>query len=76
MVDVSVNVFSYSDHVLLELIVDDGDGNVTANSLEFDLVDSDSGKVVPAGDLPPDHGEVVRRELRDAGYAVDDIIPA
>lgn len=76
MEGVSVNLHNYHDRVLLEVITDDGDGNVTANTVEFDIVDPERRAVVPCGDLPSDHEDVIWSQLRDAGYVEREGVPA
>lgn len=69
MAEVSFNVHRFRDQVLLELIVDAGNGNVSAESVELDILDDD-GRLTPCGELPPDYEEEIRTRLEDAGYAV------
>lgn len=76
MEGVSVNLHNYHDRVLLEVITDDGDGNVSAETVEFDIVDAERRAVAPCGELPAEHQDVIRRQLRDAGYVEREGIPA
>lgn len=76
MEGVSVNLHNYHDRVLLEVITDDGDGNVSANTVEFDIVDAERRAVEPCGDLPTEHEDAIWRQLRDAGYVEREGIPA
>lgn len=68
MDEVSVNIHPYSDHLHLEVITDDGGGNVTARTVEFDLVDSSQRTVAPCEELPESYEEEIMNHLDDAGY--------
>lgn len=70
MDEVSVNIHPYVDRLHLEVITDSGGGNVTARSVEFDVVDTDRRTVAPCEELPPSHEDDIRNRLRDAGYDI------
>lgn len=72
MDDISYNIHRYSDHVLLEVIIDGGNGNVTARSVKFDFLDADRGRVAHRGELPTSYEEEIRSRVENAGYAIVD----
>lgn len=76
MDEVSVNIHTYHDHLHLEVITDAGGGNVTAESIEFDIVDADRTAVAPREHMPQSHAEEIRTLLEDTGYEVVQRSPA
>lgn len=64
-----VTLHQYSGEVLVEVIVDDGEGDVRTTSVSFDVAE---GTLSPREDLPVDHAEDIRRHIEDAGYDLDD----
>lgn len=76
MDEVSVNIHPYDDHLHLEVITDEGGGNVTARSIEFDIVDRDEAAVTPRERMPQSHQEEIRSQLEANGYDVVQRHPA
>lgn len=72
MDDVSFNFHRYEDHYLLEVISDNGEGDVTARSIEFEIEDDDRGLVAPYEALPQSLEEDIRDWLRNAGFDIVD----
>lgn len=70
MEEVSFNIHQYDDHIILEVITDDGEGNVTARSAEFEIEDTDRGLLTPRGDLPSSNEADILDHLQDAGYSL------
>lgn len=68
MDEVNVNIHPYDDHLHLEVITDEGGGNVTAQSFEFEIVDRDRAAVAPRERMPDMHKDEIRTQLEDAGY--------
>lgn len=70
MEDISFNIHHYDGYVVLEVITDNGAGNVSARSVEFNLVDTDREKLVPQGELPPSREADIQEYLQNAGYTL------
>lgn len=70
MDEVSVNIHPYDDHLHLEVITDAGGGNVTAQSIEFEIVEPERAAVEPREPLPQAHAEEIQTRLKDAGYDI------
>lgn len=53
-----------------ELIIDNGNGDVTVHSVEFDSMEDDSRVVAPRQDIPRDYREKIVQYLEESGYTV------
>lgn len=67
-----VTLHEYVDEVLVEVIVDDGHGNVRTISTQFDVVDRNRRTLSPRGDIPPEHVDSIRRRIADSDYELVD----
>lgn len=64
----NISLHRYTDGVLLEVICDEGNGDVTAITVEFDLKDESDQVLSPRGDLPEGHKESIRSHLETSDY--------
>lgn len=65
-----VTLHQYTDEILVEVIVDDGGGDVRTVSTEFDVVDPGERALSPRGDLPEGYEEEIRRRIEDSEYTL------
>lgn len=66
-----VTLHNYRDEVLVEVIVDEGGGDVRTVSMEFDVDGTDDRALVPRGPLPEDYAEDIRRRIEDSAYTLE-----
>lgn len=67
-----VSLHPYSDGVLVEVVVDEGGGDVRTVSAEFDLVDPETGALALRGELPSPYEESIRRHIDESEYVLRD----
>ena len=67
-----VAVHQYTGEVLVEIIVDEGDGDVRTVSTAFDVVDPETGALAPREALPSAHADRIRRHLEASEYVLSD----
>lgn len=66
----TVSLHRYRDGIMIEVILDNGNGNVSTLSVEFDIVDSEKRVLSPRAELPDAHEELIRDRLDDSEYAL------
>lgn len=66
-----VTLHRYSGEVLVEVVVDDGDGDVRTTSVELDVVD-DAGTLAPRDGLPEAHAERIRERIETSEFDLED----
>lgn len=73
MPDETVTHYPYPDGIHVEVIIDDGNGDVSAISIDFDVVDENQNLLRPRENLPESFEEDIIRHLSDAGYELTNL---
>ncbi len=60
----------YANGLLVELVIDNGNGDVSTVSLECDFAD-DERVLVPRGELPAGYEERIQAHLEEANYRLE-----
>ena len=55
---------------MVEVILDNGNGNVSTLSVEFDVVDPEQGALAPRSEIPDAHEESILERLEASDYAL------
>jgi len=66
----TVSLHRYRDGIMIEVISDDGNGNVSTRSVEFDVVDPERGALAPRSEIPDAHEERILERLEASEYAL------
>lgn len=66
----NVSLHQYRDGILVEVILDNGNGNVSTQSVEFDVVDPEQRVLSPKTELPDSHEDAIRERLAESDYAL------
>ena len=67
-----VAVHRYADEVLVEVVVDEGDGDVRTVSTAFEVVDPERGTLAPREAIPSTHADRIRRHIEASEYVLAD----
>lgn len=70
MSEVSFNTHHFGHRLLLEVIIDEGAGDVSAYSLEFDVHQNGSKYLAPYDVLPRAYETEIRAYLEGAGFTL------
>ena len=70
MEQTNISHHRYGDGILVEVISDNGDGDVSVMSIEFDLENSEDQAISPRSKLPEEYKESIHTHIEDAGYIV------
>ncbi|MFB6311914.1 MAG: hypothetical protein ABEH64_12130 [Salinirussus sp.] len=65
----TVTHHEFMDGVHVEVIIDNGDGDVTVESAEFDFITDDGTELAPKGAIPSEHVDRIRQHLEENGYS-------
>lgn len=66
----TITVHRFGSELLVELIGVDEYGDIASETIEFDLLNAESGDVIPREDIPLDSEEYIWSALSEKGYSI------
>ena len=70
MEQTNISHHRYGEGILVEVISDNGDGDVSVLSVEFDLENSEEQAISPRSELPEEYEDSIHTHIENAGYIV------